>query len=170
MLRKDATKAQKAFTIIYLIIQIVSTAMYVLHLFKHKFGCKESRTIGDFNVQLNSDRFEGESIFAETWCQHDNAKNIVVKTDLYFRLMPRDIQDCILAHECGHHLYSTPVFSWCALGNERSIEDEHKADTYSVQLYGKDATLKMLKYLFVFSLFNSEISKRIKLVKEEKGQ
>jgi hypothetical protein len=157
--------------VVYIAFQVISTGMYILHLCKDKFGCKnETRRIGEFDVTLNNEKFEGENgIVAETISNNDGDRSINVRTDMYFRIMPKDVQDCVLAHECGHHLYSKPVIVpvWCTWNTtERDVEDEHMADMYSVQLYGKKATIKMLRYLYVLTIFNSEVLARIKLVKK----
>ena len=165
-------KNRKTLTIIYIIIQIVSITAYLLNLFKHKFGQKGVRRIGDFNVTLTNDKFEGEGgMFSETYHKENNVRDIEVRTDLYFSLMSKEVQNCILAHECGHHLYSKPIVVpvWCAwdttISSKRDLEDEHMADTYSVDLYGKKATIKMLRWFFIFTM-NVEVLQRIKKVKE----
>ena len=154
---KGFVKFSRVYSVIYLLINLMSVVFYM----RNKFGVNGVRKIGDFDVTLTKDKFEGDgTIVAETNPMPNMSKAIVVRTDLFFRLMPASIQNCVIAHECGHHLYSERHVFFSV----RTVEDEHKADTYSVQLYGKDATIRMLKWISCIAPFNKEIKERISLI------
>jgi len=111
--------------------------------------------IGDYVVHINEHTMRGNNMIAETRTRFGN--DVYVATGGLFELFPEDVRKCILAHEVGHLVLEggmpedmttyalTRIVGLCP-------KAERVADSMSVALYGKKATLKMLCSLFAITL------------------
>ena len=111
----------------------------ILAVWKNSSISKEEfRTVGKTTVHILPEKMSMKNTVAETEVGLNS--EITVKTDKIFNMMPRKIQDCILAHEIGHHVVTEakpPVIG-------RSLKAELAADAYAASICGKATTVKML--------------------------
>jgi hypothetical protein len=123
--------------------------------------------IGNYVVHIVDHDMRPLSLVAETRAIVGN--NVHVATGGLFELFPEDIRKCILAHEIGHLVLEggmpedavqyalTRIVGMCP-------KAEIIADSMSVALYGKKATLKMLLYLLAITLSPESLTRMVNVL------
>lgn len=132
------------------VVAIVSVIMTIAYLCKNLFTRKhdEVRQIGEYTITLSKERMSWQFMFAETTIE--DGTDMEVRTDMFFRLLPRDMQNVILAHEIGHHVCKEARPGWFQI--TRDPEQEAAADSFAALVFGKKLVLKTLLVQFLFSL------------------
>lgn len=133
----------------------IATTVQQAIAFGLKFGFGNHKdsvfTIGEYTVNVKTRPLDmGLNMVAQTDSLFFGTAYVTV--DGLFWVLPKDVQKCILAHELGHMVLDNGMpkdMAKYAITRQCGIcpKEEKIADSYSVKLYGKKATKKMLKFL-----------------------